>query len=145
MKLLIHSQTSTVAQFPLIGPKWSCQNPQHTVDDLFYLGQWITTFVNMMTSSNGNISRVTGPRWIPRSPVNSPHKGQWRGALMFSLICTRKKGWVNNGEAGDLRRHPAHYDVTVMPIQVRYKRHIGQFNKLMHWTWLIKEKRREDI
>ena len=23
---------------------------------------------------------------IPRSPVNSPHKGQWRGALMFSLI-----------------------------------------------------------
>ena len=40
-----------------------------------------------------------------RSPVNSPHKGQWRGALMFSLICTRINGWVNNGEAGDLRRH----------------------------------------
>ena len=41
---------------------------------------------------------------IHRSPVNSPHKGQWRGALMFSLICTRINGWVNNGEAGDLRR-----------------------------------------
>ena len=27
-------------------------------------------------------------RGIPRSPVNSPHKGQWRGALMFSLIST---------------------------------------------------------
>ena len=27
-------------------------------------------------------------RGIHRSPVNSPHKGQWRGALMFSLICT---------------------------------------------------------
>ena len=26
-------------------------------------------------------------REIHRSPVNSPHKGQWRGALMFSLIC----------------------------------------------------------
>ena len=26
-------------------------------------------------------------RGIHRSPVNSPHKGQWRGALMFSLIC----------------------------------------------------------
>ena len=25
-------------------------------------------------------------RWIHRSPVNSPLKGQWRGALMFSLI-----------------------------------------------------------
>ena len=44
-------------------------------------------------------------------PVNSPHKGQWRGALMFSLICTWINGWVNNGEAVDLRRHRAHYDV----------------------------------
>ena len=55
-------------------------------------------------------------RGIHRSTVNSPHKGQWRGALMFSLICTRKYGWVNNREAGDLRRHGAHYDVTVMII-----------------------------
>ena len=53
-------------------------------------------------------------RGIHRSPVNSPHKGQWRGTLMFSLICAWIKGWVNNGEAGGLRRHPAHYDVTVM-------------------------------
>ena len=56
------------------------------------------------------IFRVTGHR----SPVNSPHKGQWRGALMFSLICARINGWVNNREAGDLRRHRAHHDVTVM-------------------------------
>ena len=49
-------------------------------------------------------------REIHRSPVNSPHKGQWCGALMFSLICA----WANNREAGDLRRHHAHYDVTVM-------------------------------
>ena len=54
---------------------------------------------------------VRGIHW---SPVNSPHKGQWRGALMFSLICARINGWVNNGEAGDLRRHRAHYDVIVM-------------------------------
>ena len=44
---------------------------------------------------------VRGIHW---SPVNSLHKGQWRGALMFSLICTRINFWVNNGEAGDLRR-----------------------------------------
>ena len=31
-------------------------------------------------------------RGIHRSPVNSPHKGQWRGALMFSLICARING-----------------------------------------------------
>ena len=52
-------------------------------------------------------------RGIHRSPVNSPYKGQWRGALMFSLICAWINNWVNDGEAGDLRRHRAHYDDTV--------------------------------
>ena len=47
-------------------------------------------------------------------PVNSPHKGQWRGALMFSLIYAWINDWVNNREAGDLRRHRGHYDVIVM-------------------------------
>ena len=47
-------------------------------------------------------------------PVNSPHKGQWRGALMFTLICARINDWVNNREAGDLKRHLDHYDVSVM-------------------------------
>ena len=51
---------------------------------------------------------------IHRWPVNSPHKGQWRGAFMFSLICAWINGWVNNREAGDLRHHRAHYDVIVM-------------------------------
>ena len=51
---------------------------------------------------------------IHRSPVNSPHKGQWRGVLMFSLIFARINGWVNTGEAGDLRRNRCHYDVIVM-------------------------------
>ena len=40
-------------------------------------------------------------RGIHGSPVNSPHKGQWRGALMFTLIWARIYGWVNNCEAGD--------------------------------------------
>ena len=53
-------------------------------------------------------------RGIHRSPVNSPHKGQWRGALIFSLICVWINGWVSNREAGDLRRYRAHYDVIVM-------------------------------
>ena len=47
-------------------------------------------------------------------PVNSPHKGQWHGALMFSLICVWINGWINNRKAGDLRRHRAHCDVIVM-------------------------------
>ena len=51
---------------------------------------------------------------IHRSPVNSPHNGQCRGAFMFSLISARTNDWVNNRDADDLRRHRAHYDVTVM-------------------------------
>ena len=112
----------------------------------------------LMTSSNGNIFRVTGPLWgggwgwagcgvwwgvwgvwgvwgggvwgvggvgcggvegwgggeIHQSPVNSPHKEQWRGALKFYLICPWTKGWVNNHDAGDLRHHRPHHGVIVM-------------------------------
>ena len=53
-------------------------------------------------------------RGIHRSPVNSPHNGEWRGAFIFSLIGAWINGWVINGEAGNLRCHCAHYDVTVM-------------------------------
>ena len=53
-------------------------------------------------------------RRIHRSPVNSPHKGQWHGALMFFLNYVWINGWVNNHGAGDLRRYRDHYDVTVM-------------------------------
>ena len=53
-------------------------------------------------------------RGIHRWPMNSPHKGQWLGALMFSLICTWINSWVNNLEAVDLRHHRDHYDVIVM-------------------------------
>ena len=53
-------------------------------------------------------------RGIHQSSVNSTHKCQWRGVLMFSLICVWINDWVNNREAGDLRRHRGHYDVTIM-------------------------------
>ena len=62
-------------------------------------------------------------RGIHRSPVNSPHKGQWRGALMFSFICVWINGWVNNREAGDLRRNRARYDVNVM-IRLKSRGHV---------------------
>ena len=59
-------------------------------------------------------------RGIHRSPVNSRHKGQWRGALMFSFICVWINGWVNNREAGDLRRYRTHSDVTVMHYAIHH-------------------------
>ena len=60
--------------------------------------------------------RVTGPLWgeIHWSPVDSPHKGRWSGALVFSLICTWTNGWANNRCVGDLRHHCVRCDVTVM-------------------------------
>ena len=53
-------------------------------------------------------------RGIHRSPGNSPHKGQWRRAFIYFLICAWINGKVNNREAGDLRRYRDHYDVTVV-------------------------------
>ena len=58
---------------------------------------------------------------IHRSPTYSPHKGQWRGALMFSLICAWINGWVDNREVGDSSRHRAHYDVIVVVRSMWYK------------------------
>ena len=62
------------------------------------------TFFTLLALCAGN-SPATG---------EFPHKDQWRGALMCSLICAWINGCVNNHEAGDLRRHRTHYDVTVM-------------------------------
>ena len=58
--------------------------------------KYILAFSFMMTSSNGNFFRVTS-----LCAGNSP-------------VCAWINDWVNNREAVDLRRHRAHYDVTVM-------------------------------
>ena len=69
-------------------------------------------------------------RGIHRSPANSPHKGQWHGALMFSLICVWIKGWENNREDGDWRRYLAHYDVIVM-----FDLHLNKRLSDKSWGW----------
>ena len=65
----------------------------------------------MLTSWKGNISALLA-LWRE----STPHKGQSRRALMFSLICAWTTGWINDLDGGDLRRHRAHYDVTLMLI-----------------------------
>ena len=69
--------------------------------------------------------------------MNSPHKSQWRGALMFSVICVWINGWVNNREAGDLRRYRAHYNVIVMHhgINVRPYHYLSTPSQVFHYHW----------
>ena len=73
--------------------------------------------------------------WIHRSPVNSPHKGQWRGALMSSLICVWTNGWISNRDAGDLRSRRARYDATVMMCKVSAILFRPRCGKLLNNGW----------
>ena len=68
-----------------------------------------------MTSSNGNIFRVTGPLCGEfTGPGEFP--AQRPVTRSFDVVFDLRwiNGWVNNREAGDLRRHRGHYDVNVM-------------------------------
>ena len=96
---------------------WEVEDSSSIGNELFFTQYKIFCFHNnMMTSSNGNIFRVTGHlcgeftghRWIPRTKASDAEL--W----YFLLICAWINGWVNNGQAGELKRHRAHYDVTVM-------------------------------
>ena len=62
--------------------------------------------------------------------MNSLHKGQWHGALMFLLICTWTNTWANNGEDSDLRCHCTHYDIIVMD-----QWNVGTFHFTVCWSW----------
>ena len=82
-------------------------------ENVFEMIRYRKNFADTISSSRGTISSTDGRTPAPdtRSPGNSPHKGQWRGARY--ILCSAP-GWVNNREAGDFRRHCANYDVTAM-------------------------------
>ena len=67
----------------------------------------------MMTSSNGNIFRVTGPFWGESTGYRWIHLTKASDAELWCFLWSAN-GWANNRDAGDLRRHRVHYDVTVM-------------------------------
>ena len=52
----------------------------------------------------GDCGEFTGHRWTPLTQTSD--------AELWCFLWTN--GWVNNQDAGDLRRHRAYYDVTVM-------------------------------
>ena len=77
--------------------------------------------IYMMTSSKGSIFRVTGPLCGEfTGPGGFPaQRPVTRSFDVFFDLCLNKR-FVNNREAGDLRRHRGHYDVKVMVIPVRF-------------------------
>ena len=69
----------------------------------------------MMTSPDGNIFRVTEPLWGNPSVIGGfPSQRPVTQSFNFFLWSARTSGWANTRDADDLRRHCAHYDVTVM-------------------------------
>ena len=76
----------------------------------------ICTWCAMMTSSNENIFRVTGPLCgeLTGSGEFPTQRPVMRNYDVFFDLVLKKNGWVNNRGAADLRRYRGHYDVTVM-------------------------------
>ena len=74
-------------------------------------------------------------RGIHRWLVDSLHKGQWRGALIFSLIRAWTNGWANNRDAGDLRRHGAYYGITVMSLSHKVTVLLSPLWALLCFKW----------
>ena len=69
----------------------------------------------MMTSSNGNIFRVTGPLCREfTGPGEFPAQRPVTRSFDVFFDLRLNNDWVNNREAGDLRPHRGHYDVNVM-------------------------------
>ena len=97
-------------------PHWNIVSNEHSLKsgDAYIRQGTGSSF--MMTSSNGNIFRVTGPlcgeftghRWIPSTKASDAEL--W----CFLWSAPWINGCANNREAGDLRRHRVHYDVIVM-------------------------------
>ena len=92
---------------------------QHALDSLYIRSIWLLYIVMFFV----NLIWYLYLFWLNKHclslslSLNSAHKGQRRGALMFSLICAWINAWVNNSKAGDLRRDIAHYDVTIMMVK----------------------------
>ena len=70
---------------------------------------------------------------VGNSPVTGEFPAHRPVALMFSLIYIWINVRANNGEAGDLRRHRAHYDVIVMIMHNASIRHVRIMNLTQCW------------
>ena len=94
--------------FKCVSVIWQGRLSASLVSQVMAVGRHVLFSLGMFSNHDGVIKWKHFPRnWpfvrgIHRSPVNSPHKGQWRGALRFSLIWAWINDWVNNRKSDDL-------------------------------------------
>ena len=70
-------------------------------------GSWWCHQMETFSALLALVRKTTGHRWIPsKRPVTR--------SFDVTFICARTKGWANNRDTGDLKRHRAHNDVTVV-------------------------------
>ena len=120
--------------------KWGGGDNSTPLWSVVFSWGWRPTW-GIMTSSNGNIFRVTGHlcgeftdnQWITHTKASDAVLW-W--VFFICLICAWINGWVNDGEVGDLRRHCAHHDVTVtggiLTLPRGFARELGEFHHLRH-------------
>ena len=79
-----------------------CQIPRNIISISF---DFIKAWWRHLMDTFSVLLEFTSHRWIPLTKASD---------VKLSMIWAWSNGWVNNGDAGDLRHHHAHYDVTVM-------------------------------
>ena len=98
-----------VLSFIVIGRQMISWTPYANIQSSCFHSSW---WRHQMETFSALLALLMG---IHRSVVDSPHKGQWRGALMFSLVCTWTNDWAISPYAGDFGRYGTHDDAIVMP------------------------------
>ena len=87
---------------------WYSQNKAYFVSFSSHRSRMTHISVSIMALSNGNIFRVTGPLCGEPTGHRRNPRTHASDAEFWCFL------WVNNREAGGLRHHCSHYDVTVM-------------------------------
>ena len=102
----------------------SCTNPS------------ISWWRHQMETFSASLVLCDRSRWIPRTKASDAEL--W----CFLWSASELNGWVNNREAGDLRRHRGHYDVNVMKIHLygskwpcpEFKSHPSYCQRFFTWA-----------
>ena len=86
-----------------------CRNGHFCVEPCIFMSNWAFCVVKIKHFPRywRFVLGIHRSRWLPLTKA-----GTWSFGIFF--ICTRTSEWINNWNAGDLKPHRSHCDVTVM-------------------------------